>query len=338
VIQASAPGKLMLAGEYVVATGRSSALSVSVSLRASVRFIAPSALGWRVDAPELGLVGARLDKVPMFAEAVALFPGAAPARVEIRSELGAGPAKPGLGASSAICVAACHALARHTRRAMPSLAQMINAHRRGQGGVGSGYDVATALQGGTIVYRPAQTAAAEPQLESLAWPEGLHAAVFYSGFGSSTRALLERVGAWRLDDVDSFEACIEPLAAETGAFIEAFRGGDVSRILTQAAQLQEELAFFDRVGELGILPGGPCQLAGAIEDAGAIARTSGAGGGDCMWALSDDPECIIRATEAAAELGFSAIELDLSGPGASTEDGEAGAGSSGAMAPGPVGS
>jgi phosphomevalonate kinase len=316
VIQASAPGKLMMAGEYVVTTGRTAALSVSVNPRVTVRFVANSALGWRIDAPELGLVGARLDKVPMFAEAVSLFPGATPARVEIRSELGAGPAKPGLGASSAVCVAACQALAAHTRRPLPGLGQIVAAHRRGQGGVGSGYDVATALHGGLMVYRPGQGASAEPQLEPLSWPVGLHAAVFYSGFGGSTRALLERVGAWRLDDVESFEACIDPLAAETHAFIDAFRAGDVGRILTQAAQLQEELAFFDRVGELGILPTGPCQLAGAIEDAGAIARTSGAGGGDCMWALSDDPETIARASDAAAELGFARLEVDLAGEGA----------------------
>ena len=138
----------------------------------------------------------------------------------------------------------------------------------------------------------------------------------HSGAGGSTRELLERVGAWRLDDVDSFEACIDPLAAETDAFIEAFRGGDVARILTQAAQLQEELVFFDRVGELGILPLGPSQLAGAIEDAGAIARTSGAGGGDCMWALSDDPAIIERASDAAAELGFARLDVELAGPGA----------------------
>ncbi len=316
MIQASAPGKLMLAGEYVVATGRTPALSVSVSPRVTVRFVANSALGWRIDAPELGLVGARLDKVPMFAEAVALFPGAAPARVEIRSELGAGPSKPGLGASSAVCVAACHALAAHTRRQVPSLSQVVGAHRRGQGGVGSGYDVATAMLGGVMVYRPGQGAGTEPFTERLSWPDGLHAAVFYSGFGGSTRELLERVGAWRLDDVDSFEACIDPLAAETLAFIDAFRSGDVSRILTQAAQLQEELAFFDRVGELGVLPTGPCQLAGAIEDAGAIARTSGAGGGDCMWALSDDPAIIERASDAAAELGFARLDVDLGGAGA----------------------
>jgi phosphomevalonate kinase len=323
VIQASAPGKLMLAGEYVVATGRSPALSVSVGLRASVRFVGPSALGWRIDAPELGLVGARLDKVPMFAEAMALFPGATPARVEIRSELGAGPSKPGLGGSSAVCMAACIALAEHTRRPLPSLGQIVGAHRRGQGGVGSGYDVATAFHGGVLAYTPPQGASSEPATERLSWPEGLHSAVFYSGFGSSTRVLLERVGAWRLDDVDSFEACIDPLAAETRAFIEAFRAGDVQTILTQAAQLQEELAFFDRVGELGIIPPGPCQLAGAIEDAGAIARTAGAGGGDCVWALSDDPECIARATEAAAELGFTRLDLSLGCEGGRLEAGAA---------------
>jgi len=316
LIEASAPGKLMLAGEYVVAAGRSPALAVSTELRATVRVRESGAASWVVDAPDLGLTNAFVTDVPVLSEALALFPGIQPGRIEVTSDLGAGPHKPGLGGSSAVCVAAVHALAAWSGRPVPALADVIAAHRRAQGGVGSGYDVATAMSGGALVYSSSSFTAGPPLIESAVWPAGLHAAVFYSGRSASTRVQLERVSAWRREDPESYEACIEPLAAETVDFIRVFRTGDVARILRHAAQLQEELAFFDRVGDIGVIPPGPLQLAGVIEDAGAVARTSGAGGGDCMWALSDDPACLERAAVGAAELGFDRLDLTLMGPGA----------------------
>jgi phosphomevalonate kinase len=316
VIQASAPGKLMLAGEYVVAAGRAPALAVATGLRATVTVRETVAAGWLVDAPALGLSAAQLADVPILSEVVALYPGLRHGRIEVASDLGAGPRKPGLGGSSAVCVAAARATAAWAERPMASLADLVAAHRRSQGGVGSGYDIAAALHGGVTLYQSSSLTAGPPSVEPLAWPEGLFAAVFFSGRSASTREQLERVSAWRLEDPESYEACIEPLAAETNDFIRIFRTGDVARILVQAAQLQEELAFFDRVGDVGILPVGPVQLAGAIEDAGAVARTAGAGGGDCMWALSDDPALIDAAARAASALGFTRLEVELPGEGA----------------------
>jgi phosphomevalonate kinase len=318
-IQASAPGKLMLAGEYVVAAGLAPALAISVGPRAVVSVRDAPNGSWLVDAPDLGLASAQAQAVPVLHEVLELFPGIKPGRITVSSELGAGPLKPGLGGSSAVCVAAAHALAGWSGRPPPGLPDIIAAHRRAQGGVGSGYDVATAHVGGLVVFGSSSFTGGAPLVESPPWPSGLHAAVFFSGRGASTREQLERVTAWRNEDTDSYDACIEPLAAETIDFIRAFREGNVPRILLHAAQLQEELAFFDRVGDLGIIPTGPLQLAAVIEDAGAIARTAGAGGGDCMWALSDDPETLERATVAATELGFTRLPISIGGPGARIE-------------------
>jgi mevalonate kinase len=63
--------------------------------------------------------------------------------------------------------------------------------------------------------------------------------------------------------------------------------------------------FDNRLGELLSL----------VEEAGTIGRVSGAGGGDSAWALSDDPERLARAIEAAEEAGFQHLPVDFPAEG-----------------------
>lgn len=320
-IRASAPGKLMLAGEYVVVERGVPALAVAVDKRMRVEIVPETRRNWVVTSPGLGLRDAPLKSVPVLAEVVARLPGIpSGGRIAIASELGEGPDKPGLGGSAALCAAAFVGLWKVSgAEGPPDLEIAIAAHRAAQGGRGSGYDVATALAGGVTLFRPG-TDGARARVEALRWPSGLFAAVFRTGRGADTSELLGRMAAWREEDEPSYESCIEPLALETEAFIAAFAGGDVSRILDAAAQVQEELMTMDRIGELGILGGGQAQVLGIIEDSGAVGRTSGAGGGDCAWALSDDPEVLDRVARAASELGFQRLGVGLCGRGTSLGD------------------
>ena len=320
-IRVSAPGKLMLAGEYVVVERAAPALAVAVDRRMHVEIVPESRRTWLVTSPGLGLRDAPLKSVPVLAEVVARLPGIpSGGRITVTSDLGEGPNKPGLGGSAALCAAAFSGLWKASGASgPPDLDIAIAAHRAAQGGRGSGYDVATALQGGVALFHPGN-GGAPARVERVRWPAGLHAAVFRTGRGADTSEQLARMQTWREEDEASYEACIEPLAAETEAFISAFLTGDVARILDAASQVQEELAMMDRIGELGIMGGGQCQLLGAIEDGGAIARTSGAGGGDCAWALSDDPACLERVARACAEFGFQQLTLELGGQGTRVED------------------
>ncbi len=54
MITASAPGKLMLAGEYAVVGGHGPALAVALNARATVR-LEPGGAAWRVSSVDLGL-------------------------------------------------------------------------------------------------------------------------------------------------------------------------------------------------------------------------------------------------------------------------------------------
>lgn len=303
MIVASAPGKLMLAGEYAVAERLCPALAVATDRRVTVR-LEPGGAGLRVSAPALGLTAAPVNRAPLVAAALLACGYGGPAHLHVDSQLGSGQGKPGLGASAAITVAVMAAAHAAMGSAPPTLADAIAAHRAAQDGLGSGYDVATALLGGLTCYDPRGDAASV-----LAWPDGLCAAVLSTGRGASTTGMLKRLDAARRRDPAGVGRRLGSHAQASRALVDAFRAGEVRHILEASAAAEESLAAFDRAAALGISGGGQAELRLAIESAGAVARTSGAGGGDSMWALSDDPQRLERATQRAVQAGFSALDV-----------------------------
>lgn len=317
MIRVSAPGKLMLAGEYTVASADGPALAVAVDRRLEVT-IEVGGARWRVSSEGLRLNEADPEAVPLIARALSLVPGLPDAgHIRIQSDLGVGPDKPGLGGSAALC-AAIHAGLHRVAGSDEglSIGGAIDLHRSAQDGHGSGYDVATCITGGVTLFDRRHGA---PTARRVGWPEGLYGDVFFTGHGASTVALLERVACWQAEDPDDMRAYLTPLAEETRELVDAWLIGDVPRILTAAAQVQEELDAFDRAGEIGIYGGGQMQLLAAIEDAGAVGRTSGAGGGDCLWALSSRPATLERARAAAEAVGFTRLDVGYPGDGLNFE-------------------
>ena len=308
MIRASAPGKLMIAGEYSVVSPGCVALATSVSARLTVT-LKIGGQGWRVSSKELNLDQVSVDHVPIVRAALDEFYDLPQGGLlEITSELGAGPQKPGLGSSAALAVATLAVLRKATGGERPSLDAVVAVHRAGQAGAGSGYDVATALHGGVCRY---DTTSNQLHVTQVDWPDGLHAAILYTGRASSTTKLLSRLAEWRKSRAYEVEAHMEHLAQRAGRVAKAWQAGDVKGILDAVVDAQELLGMIDEDGILGILDGGQRELLTAIEDAGAIGRTSGAGGGDCAWALSDDPEALEDAIRSAESLGFKRLALEF---------------------------
>ena len=184
VIEASAPGKLVIVGEYAVLHG-APGISVAVDVCALARLesrpgrdselvIPDTGERFRFHAgygrcacagrhPSPGALGLPLESciATLIAHGLLPHPGALPAcRIELdtaafHSRDAAGQRiKLGLGSSAAITVALMGALLQFLRAAPLSSDKLgalcLEAHRRLQGGSGSGIDVATALAGGVI--------------------------------------------------------------------------------------------------------------------------------------------------------------------------------------------
>ncbi|MGC1547021.1 MAG: hypothetical protein WA777_00680 [Rhodanobacter sp.] len=184
---ASAPGKLVLLGEYAVLEG-APALAVAIDRRATVRIAARTDGVCEVSAPDLGVISARMSIDTegelhwQCADAVSsklrlvdhVWQGLWRAGLTPTSHQGfslyldtAGffahegtdQAKLGLGSSAALTVALATALSAFMgdERVMADHAQwlrdLLHMHGAWQGGRGSGVDVAASLAGGLIAYR-----------------------------------------------------------------------------------------------------------------------------------------------------------------------------------------
>jgi mevalonate kinase len=230
--------------------------------------------------------------------------------------------KLGLGSSAAVTVAVLGALLRLAGRAsLPVdevLALACAAHRRLQGGAGSGIDVATALAGGvTGVEYPEP--GATPVVVPLRWPDRLHCLAIWTGRSASTPAMLERLRAFEAASPGAAARQLGQLGAASTGALAAWRAGDTAAVLAAIAAFATALRALDDAAGIGIYGGGHAELATLAAGHGACYKPSGAGGGDYGLALSDRADVLAALRGAAEAAGYRCLERQLAVPGLRVE-------------------
>jgi mevalonate kinase len=302
---ASAPGKLMLFGEHAVVYGQP-CLVTTVGLYVTATVEARDSADVVISTPTLRAegrdhhvaltaLGQQLQPETAFVEAVA-------ARVVQRLNkphglfiATDGPALSyGLGSSSAVTVAvtaalnACYQL-NLDQRGLFDLAYAAVLDAQGKG---SGFDVAAAIYGGTIWYER-RGALIEPLHVA-----GLPFLIGYSGAKVSTRRFVDGVG--RLHErhpvvVDQIFATMAQIVHEARPALEQGNWQAIGDLMDINQGLLDAL---------GVSTPPLNALITATRAAGALgAKLSGAGGGDCMFALAgEQPAAVAAAIRATGEL------------------------------------
>lgn len=345
-LAASAPGKLVLLGEYAVLEGFP-ALALAVDRRARVRLALRNDGLCRVHAPQVGVdvalaeidadaclhwrdasrVAARLHLVGEVWNGLArqgwldgLRSGCELAidTAGFVHDIAGANAKLGLGSSAALGVALASALVRAAGHAtMPEdretwLTHLIRLHAHWQGGQGSGIDLAAALHGGLIVYRRMQVDVA-PIVQSWQWPAGLHRLFVWSGTSVSTSGYLQRLGRWREEEPVAYARHLRELGAQACAAMDALALG-AAEFVAALGEFAAALAAFAAASGLAIWSPTQCQVAMMARRHGVVFKPCGAGG-DIGVALSEDAErlAMLRRSIMAAGLQPLALEDEVHG-------------------------
>ncbi len=311
-ITATAPGKLMLMGEHAVVYGYP-CLVTAVDLRYSVTLTPADDATVTINTPQLHTsrtvpladAGAASPRATAFVEAVI---------ARFRDHFGLtdgftlttdGPQiSYGLGSSSAVTVATAAALNQYANSGLDKKG-LFNAcflAVMDVQGRGSGYDVASAIYGGTIYYR--KDPFSVERLERV--PSLL---IGYSGSKVGTVGLVAGVADLRERFPELIDSVFDTIGPTVDAGFVALSEGDAVRF---GALTNVHSGLTDALGvNTAILS----RLVYAARDAGALgAKLSGAGGGDCMFALVTDAT---RAGVEAAitDAGGQIVRLPIDAPG-----------------------
>jgi len=314
-LSVSAPGKLMLSGEYAVLDG-APAVVAAVGARAVAELAASEAHAPSIPPEVTATWRLARERFP----ALPVIPPSLDVRA-LRDPTGA--QKLGLGSSAAAAAATAGlALARAgfaldavaTRSTLFELA--FEGHRV-IAPDGSGADVAAASLGGFVRFearRPHEPGAL-PACRALSAPAGLLTRVVWTGHAARTSDLVAQVRAWEARDPRAFALCAAALAETAAAFADAFERADLASLLALTADYHEGMRALGEGAGAPIVEARLAEVARLATNCSGRAKPSGAGGGDVAIAFFTADEDLARFDRALVAAGFEALVLELGAPG-----------------------
>lgn len=331
-VRTSAPGKLLLFGEYAVLAG-GTAVVMAVDRRAAVTIEPADTEDLHVAAPQLNLPGEGLvfdSDHPgrllgltgrLLAARLARY-AIEPAGLRIEIDTGAlfdtDPSgrvvKLGLGSSAAVAAALDTALSSFADAPLPTFEDLLPAYRQAVGAPASGADLAASLHGG--LRRAAPGNGSTTETTTVEWPDGLHAQPIWVGQPASTPAFASAFENWRAERPESARDWVERMDGITGRALER---GTAAAWRAAAAAWGEGLFQLQSALGLEIVTGAHSDVAALAVEHGVAYKTCGAGGGDFGIALSDDPDALQAFAGHASERGGRPVELHLDPGGARVE-------------------
>lgn len=320
-VTASAPGKLMLSVGYAVVHGYPTVVT-AVDQRLFATVTKNGVDVFHLDAPDLGLtsytkvmadLGKKdLPKAVRFIEILyknflKRHPQKEGIIVTTRSDFSS---TYGFGSSSAVTVAFAKALITlyGLELSNQELFELCYEAVIEVQGVGSGYDLAAAIWGGTLYYVSPAKVVKEIHTKEIPL------AIAYSGEKADTPTLIRLVDNKLERQPEKIDTIFKRIAAVAENFIEPAETGDWRKIGDLFSESQE------CARELGVSTNRLENMITAAQDAGAYGATSsGAAGGDCILAVAprENHQNIINALE---QIGGKVIDVSINAQGVKVEE------------------
>ncbi len=344
---ATAPGKLILLGEYAVLEG-APALVGAIARRARVS-VTDRPQGFQLESALIGNRGLDFEfgakgeihfsielaledrgKLQLFRacmeecrEAV-LRAGVPWKPVKISMDTDAffleeSRQKLGLGSSAALTVSLIAALlsrfglldARVPDKPL-LLERAMFAHRKAQSNTGSGVDVAASVYGGVFQYR-LNGKSGRPGIATRPFhlPPDLLTVAVWSGESASTPELVGMVNRFRDRDPVKYTRLIGRMNEISTLGIGAIRNSDTTMFLDSVSNYFDAMKALGEAADAPIISAPHREIAGVCEAAGVCYKPSGAGGGDLGILFSRDSGSLRVAVRNLEQKGYPAFDLQI---------------------------
>jgi mevalonate kinase len=279
-----APGKVFLVGEYAVLE-EGVAVLAAVSRHAVGQYVP----GLEPSSPVVAETDRRA-RAALGDLAKALPAGSV---LVDTSAFEAGGVKLGLGSSAAAAVVTAGAIFEHAGVSVATHEELLYSvadagHRAAQGGVGSGADIAVAVDGGFVqFFRPRDAA---PAVVRLAPPGALETVVFWTKKAARTSDLIQAVQAFGARDAPGYGQLMDELRATADRFAKAFSSNDARGVIAAADAYGLGLSALGEAADVTLVTPALAATARLARELGGAAKPSGAGGGDVGVAFFDNAE------------------------------------------------
>jgi len=222
--------------------------------------------------------------------------------------------KLGLGASAAITVSLLSALTKLINKPLTGQELYRTAHkihRKAQGKIGSGADIAASSVGGILQYRMAENGALDGYLDPVVWPKGLIMIPIWAGYSASTQDMVRKVKTYRDENPASFNAIMDPLKQLSKNGCHAFQNGDTEKFLQIVDDFIEQEKKLGEASDTEIISEAHLQILKAVKSAGGVYKPSGAGSGDIGVAFCNNLNTAQKIKQAVESKGFDKLDLSL---------------------------
>src|SRR5699024_498941 len=105
-------------------------------------------------------------------------------------------------------------------------------HRRAQGGLGSGMDIAASATGGLIEYQMHPDNTDCGRINPIEWPGSLQMIPIWAGHSASTENMVQQVQAFRDASPKQYDAIMEPMKELSAEGCSAFTAGNTDDFLS----------------------------------------------------------------------------------------------------------
>jgi phosphomevalonate kinase len=212
------------------------------------------------------------------------------------------------------------------------------AHYLGQGKIGSGFDIASSTFGGFIAYKRFDPEWLLKQLrknkdlsevvgmrwpelliEPLYVPEGMNLLVGWTGFPSSTPKMVKKMNQWRDNNKKDYVRIFNKIGDLVEELIEVWKEEDKDKILKLIKKNRIYLRELGESSGINIETKELRELSDIVDSYGGAGKLSGAGGGDCGFAITFNQESIIKIAKAWEKSNITPINIQLSKEGIKKE-------------------
>ena len=320
-VTASAPGKIIISGEHSVIYGYP-AIVASIGLRAVVSIHFTGSNFVLIRSKDLNeeqkyyrndffaiLNGERMSLLDGIAVVVAYFfekrevPGL---EITIKSDI---PTGAGLGSSAAVCVATATALFEMAKQKCDkdAISKLAFFGEKVIHGTPSGLDNTIATFGGLLRFQ-------RSELESYELSDSLPVIIANTKIQRSTRVLVENVAQLKANNNNLFERVFASFELVSEEILGALKTKNYKQV-GKLMDINQGLLDAIGVGHRKL-----SELIWLARDSGALgAKLTGAGGGGCMIALTDDISVSKKIRDKFRELNIDVIQTFITKDGARIE-------------------